>query len=122
MFKFGNRSLRKLEGVKPALAILASRALLYSDVDFGITEGLRTPTRQAFLVAQGRSQTMNSKHISGNAIDIVCYDEAGSITWDLEYYRHVTDCFKRAAKELQIKIQCGIDWRSFVDGPHIELR
>lgn len=119
MYTFSDRSIRKLHGVHPELVLVASRALLYSPIDFGVTEGLRTPTRQAYLVSRGSSKTMKSKHLTGDAIDIVCYVD-GEVCWELEYYRIVTDCFKRAANELGIKITCGIDWQSFVDGPHIQ--
>lgn len=120
MFKLSQRSRRKLEGVHSDLCLVVSRALLYSPVDFGITEGLRSATRQAYLVSVGRSKTIKSKHLRGRAVDIVCYVD-GQVTWKLDYYRDATDAFKRAAKELGIGIRCGIDWESFVDGPHIEL-
>ena len=41
------------------------RALEISEVDFGITEGLRSRYRQKQLVATGKSQTMNSRHLYG---------------------------------------------------------
>lgn len=119
MFRFSERSIRRLSGVHPELILIASRALMYSSVDFGVTEGLRSPTRQAYLVARGSSKTMRSKHITGDAIDIVCYVD-GEVTWELDYYREVTNAFKKAAKELGLHITCGIDWPNFVDGPHIQ--
>lgn len=120
MFLFSRDSLEKLRGVHPALVVVASRALLYSPVDFRITEGMRTKERQAQLVKDGKSQTMNSRHLQGMALDFVALP-GGKVSWDLPYYRQIADAFKKASQELGIPIVCGIDWKSFVDGPHIEL-
>lgn len=60
-FRFSRRSEKNLEGVKPQLVAVVRRALELTEVDFGITEGLRTKERQKQLVAEGKSQTMNSR-------------------------------------------------------------
>ena len=62
-YKLSNRSLGKLEGVHPDMVATVKRAIELTKVDFGITCGLRTVEEQKKLVASGRSQTMNSKHI-----------------------------------------------------------
>ncbi|MDN0092724.1 M15 family metallopeptidase, partial [Yersinia ruckeri] len=67
------RSENNLNGVNPALVKVVRRALELSPVDFGVTEGLRTIARQKELVAAGKSQTMNSRHITGHAIDVFAY-------------------------------------------------
>ncbi|STJ03730.1 putative phage PS3 [Escherichia coli] len=59
-FKFSSRSVKNLQGVNPDLVKVTRRALEISEVDFGITEGLRSRYRQKQLVATGKSQTMNS--------------------------------------------------------------
>lgn len=118
--KFSADSIEKLKGVHPALVLVISRALLYSPVDFRITEGLRTMERQKKLKADGKSQTLNSRHLHGCAIDFVAVP-GGKVSWDLDYYRQVSDAAKKASTELNIPIVCGIDWKSLVDGPHIEL-
>ncbi|ENW8874277.1 hypothetical protein ACFMRQ_005082, partial [Escherichia coli] len=61
-FRFSRRSEKNLEGVKPQLVAVVRRALELTEVDFGITEGLRSKYRQKQLVAEGKSQTMNSRH------------------------------------------------------------
>ena len=60
-FKFSSRSEKNLQGVNPDLVKVTRRALEISEVDFGITEGLRSVERQKQLVAEGKSQTMNSR-------------------------------------------------------------
>ena len=119
-FALGQRSKDRLEGVHPDLVKVIEEAIKESPLDFSITEGLRTKERQKELFDAGKSQTMNSRHITGKAIDIAVLVD-GKVTWDIQYYRIVTDHVKQVAKELDIPIVCGIDWTSFVDGPHIEL-
>lgn len=72
-FRFSRRSEKNLEGVKPQLVAVVRRALELTEVDFGITEGLRSKYRQKQLVAEGKSQTMNSRHLTGDAVDVVAY-------------------------------------------------
>jgi peptidoglycan L-alanyl-D-glutamate endopeptidase CwlK len=119
-FSFGTRSKERLSGVHPDLVKVMEEAIKESPLDFSITEGLRTKERQQELFSAGKSQTMNSRHLTGKAVDIAVLVD-GKVTWDLKYYRIVTDHIKKVAKQLDIPIVCGIDWTSFVDGPHIEL-
>ena len=119
-FKFSQRSENNLKGVNPDLVKIVRRALQLSPVDFGITEGLRTVERQRQLVAAGKSQTMNSRHISGHAVDVFAYPtSAGS--WEWKYYEQIATAFKQAEKELNIPVEWGGDWKTLKDGPHFQL-
>jgi peptidoglycan L-alanyl-D-glutamate endopeptidase CwlK len=119
-FIFSQRSEERLKGVHPDLVNVARRALALSPVDFGITEGLRTVERQKQLVAEGKSQTMNSRHITGHAVDVFAYPTpAGS--WDMTYYRQIADAFSAASKELGIPVEWGGNWTTLKDGPHFQL-
>ena len=42
-------------------------------------------------------------------------------TWEEKYYKELADVFKQKAKELNINIVWGGDWKSFKDCPHFEL-
>ena len=119
-FSFGTKSAERLAQVHPDLQKVFNEAIKDSPFDFSITQGLRTKEQQKVLFDAGKSQTMNSRHLTGKAVDIAVIRD-GEVTWDLRYYRIVTDHIKQVAKELDIPIVCGIDWTSFVDGPHIEL-
>ena len=70
-FVLGDGSLKKLVGVNPNLVAVVKRAIQLSDVDFRVTEGLRTKARQTELLKQGKTQTMNSRHLTGHAVDLV---------------------------------------------------
>ena len=118
-FRFSKRSLKALEGVHPALVAVAHRALELSPVDFVVTEGLRTLERQKELKAAGASSTLNSRHLTGHAIDVAAW--IGEIRWDWPLYTQIADAFKQAASELNVAIVWGGDWKTFQDGPHFEL-
>jgi peptidoglycan L-alanyl-D-glutamate endopeptidase CwlK len=120
-WKLSERSRNKLVGVHPSLQILMKAALEESPYDFGITEGLRTPAVQKILLDAGKSTTMNSRHITGHAVDIAVYVD-GQITWDFQYYKVVAEHVKAVAKELKVDIEWGGDWKSLVDGPHFQLK
>ena len=119
-FSLGSRSLQRLEGVHPDLVDVVTRAIELTTIDFTVTEGLRTRERQAQLVAAGASKTMNSRHITGHAVDLAALLD-GEIRWDWPLYRRIADAMKEAAQELGVPIEWGGDWRTFKDGPHFQL-
>jgi len=119
-FALGQRSKDRLNGVHPDLVKVIEEAIKESPLDFSITEGLRTRERQKALFDAGKSQTMNSRHLTGKAVDIAVIRE-GEVTWDFKYYQLVADHIKKVAKELEIDLVWGGDWQSFKDGPHFEL-
>ncbi len=119
-FKLSQRSLDKMIGVNPKLVEVVKLAITKSPLDFSISEGLRTVERQKELVAQKKSQTMKSRHIVGEAVDI-CVLVDGKANWDFENYRKVADVFKECAKELGVKITWGGEWTSLKDGPHFQI-
>lgn len=119
-YAFGATSRARLNQVHPDLQRVAELALSYSPHDFTITEGIRTLARQKQLKAAGASQTLNSRHITGHALDFAVL-VGGKVRWDWPLYPPVADAFKRAAKELNVPIIWGGDWKSLRDGPHIEL-
>jgi peptidoglycan L-alanyl-D-glutamate endopeptidase CwlK len=123
-FKFGPRSLNNLIGVHPDLVKVAMRAIDISEVDFAITEGLRTAERQAQLVKSGASRTQNSRHLTGHAIDVAAYvmiDGKNEVRWDWPLYTKIARAMNLAAEELGIHIEWGGSWLSFPDGPHFQL-
>jgi len=125
-FVLSARSNKNLQGVHPDLVKVVKQALEYSAVDFTIIEGRRTPERQKQLVAQGKSKTLNSRHITGHAVDIVPV-VGGAVLWN--QCPDVAQAMLEASKELGIPIRWGGDWdmdgdskdEKFYDGPHFEL-
>lgn len=120
MFRFSQRSLDRMKGVHPDLIRVVNRALQISEIDFAITEGLRTRERQKVLFDQGASRTMNSRHITGHAVDVAAVI-GGEIRWDWPLYGKIAKAFKQAAAEEGVPLIWGGDWKSLRDGPHFEL-
>lgn len=115
------RSARALAGVHPDLVRVAGRARAASERRFIVIEGLRSPERQRANVASGASRTMDSRHLTGHAIDCVPLDDAGQPSWDWAFYGPMAAAFKRAAAELGVALVWGGDWPTLRDGPHFEL-
>jgi len=120
MYKLGTRSKQRLKGLHPDLVKVVERAIEISTVDFTVLEGLRTPERQKTLMEAGASQTLNSRHITGHAVDLGAWVE-DEVRWDWPLYHKIAAAMKEAAKQLGVAIVWGGDWRSFKDGPHFEL-
>lgn len=114
------RSEKNLVGVHADLVKVVRRAVELSTVDFIVTEGLRTVERQKQLVDAGASQTMNSRHLTGHAVDLAAV-VGTEVRWDWPLYGKLATFMKQAATELKVPIVWGGDWKSFKDGPHFEL-
>ncbi len=119
-FKLGTRSRGNLQGVHPDLVKVVERAIQITKQDFVVIEGLRTAKRQAQLVKEGKSQTTNSRHLTGHAVDITPWVD-GEISWDWKFYSEVRNAMLQAAAELKIDIEWGGNWKNFKDGPHWQL-
>lgn len=113
-FKLSQRSLDRLEGVHPQLVEVVKRAIQLTNVDFGVTCGTRTIEEQEKLVADGKSQTMNSKHLPqedgySHAVDLVAY-VGSDVSWDLELYDDICDAMAKAAREVGLHVIWGAAW------------
>jgi peptidoglycan L-alanyl-D-glutamate endopeptidase CwlK len=117
-FKLGTRSRQNLSGVHPDMIAVVEKALELSEVDFTVIEGVRNIERQRQLLADGKSTTLKSRHLTGHAVDMVPWP----VDWeDLERFEAMAKAMKAAAKELEVPIIWGGDWKSFYDAPHFEL-
>lgn len=121
MRKWSSRSLKNLNGIHPDLRRVMDRALQDSPLDFVVIEGLRTVERQKQLVAQGASKTMNSRHLTGHAVDLLPVGPNGKAAFDWPLYDRLAPAVKSAAQAEGVAIVWGGDWKSFRDGPHFEL-
>lgn len=119
--KYSARSLKNLSGIHPDLRRVIDRALQDSPLDFVVIEGLRTKERQKQLVASGASKTLNSRHITGHAVDLVPIGPNGKAAFDWPLYDRLGPAVKAAAQAEGVEIVWGGDWTSFKDGPHFEL-
>lgn len=139
-FTLGTRSRANLQGVHPDLVKVVQRAIQITSQDFTVIEGLRDIQRQEELLRRGATQTMNSRHLTGHAVDITPWVN-GEISWDWKYYPEVLDAFIKACKEVDVPLRWGGNWSvqdlrtwkstgealreaykgKFRDGPHLEI-
>jgi len=123
------RHVSRLAGVQPALiGVIYRAAVLWTaltgrmDAVVIITEGIRSRERQHELVRLGKSQTMNSYHLVGKAIDVaLAFDEGETVTWDFEVYRDFNECVQQACDEFSVVVTWGGEWETLRDGPHFQL-
>jgi peptidoglycan L-alanyl-D-glutamate endopeptidase CwlK len=128
MRQWSERSLRNLRGIHPDLRRVMDRALQESPVDFVITEGLRTLARQRQLLAKKATKTLNSRHLTGHAVDLYAWvdlDLDGTVEFvemsNPRLMTRIADAIKAAAVKEKVAIVWGGDWKKFVDMPHFEL-
>ena len=119
MYKLGARSLERLEGVHPDLVAVVKLAIQKTEIDFTVLEGLRTKERQVQLVASGASRTMNSRQLTGHAVELGAMLN-GKVEWSWPLYDKIAKAMKEAADELNIPVEWGGDWK-MKDGPHWQL-
>ena len=117
----------KLLYVHPDLVKCVNRAteLIEGNNSFQVTEGVRTLEKQKMLVRQGYSKTMNSRHLTGHAVDLVPLadiDKDGDVelTWLEEYFAPTVKAMKAAIKEFNIEVEWGYDLWGW-DMPHWQL-
>jgi peptidoglycan LD-endopeptidase CwlK len=97
-FKLSQRSLGNLEGVDKRLQKAVHHAIGETKVDFGVICGLRTIEEQRELVAKGASQTLKSKHLDGEAVDLMAYIGGGRASWELNLYDDIADAMRKSAE------------------------
>lgn len=119
-YKLGPTSLLRLQDVHQDLVRVVERAIELTEIDFTVLEGRRTKQRQAELLKAGATTTMNSRHLTGHAVDLGAL-VGGKVRWDWPLYYKIADAMKAASTELDIPIEWGGDWKKFKDGPHWQL-
>jgi peptidoglycan L-alanyl-D-glutamate endopeptidase CwlK len=142
-FSLNKSSIAKLAGVHEDLICIVMQAAATCPVQIIVTDGARTVEDERAMVAAGKSQTMNSRHIGGYAVDL-CALIDGKASWDWQYLYQIADAMRAAADELGHPVRWGGCWailsapavqmntrylavkrlakqKPFLDGPHFEL-
>jgi len=130
-WEFGEESWLRLSYVHPLLALAFVMALKRSPYDIGISEGARTEGKQAILVSQGRSKTMNSRHIPAPllpnmpdlaaAVDFKVYFDGESANEDAVYETVWQEAILPCIEQLRLKCVWGGAW-SEINAPEINLK
>lgn len=108
-FRFGDKSEANLVGVHPDLVRIVRLALTITDIDFGVSDGVRTLDEQKILVATGASRTMDSYHLTGDAVDLVPY-VGGKWRWEPTLYHQVAQAMHQACSRLHERLVWGRVW------------
>ncbi len=119
-FKLSQRSLERLQGVHPDLVAVVKKAITLTKVDFTVGEGLRSLETQKKYLAEGKSKTLQSRHLYGCAVDLWAYVDGHTI-WSFPLYEKIAEAMRGASANLNIPIIWGGSWKSFKDGCHFEL-
>lgn len=148
-FKLGAGSMKELSGVNPTLVHVVQRAIQLTTQDFCVYDGIRSVKEQQAHVTAGTSKTMQSKHLSGLAVDLVPWIN-GKPVWDWTGCYKIAFAMDLSATEAGVaaKIRWGGAWDrtladfggdlgsyaqevtryrarhvgpDFVDGPHFEI-
>lgn len=115
----------RLDGVHPELVgVVKLSAELYKG-DIIVLEGVRSREKQVQMVKDGRSKTLNGRHLVqkcgfGCAVDLAPMVD-GQVSWHWPSYHKLAPFIKDAAETLGVPIEWGGDWKTFPDGPHWQL-
>jgi peptidoglycan L-alanyl-D-glutamate endopeptidase CwlK len=108
-FILGKASEASLIGVCAPLVCCVRYAIKRSDVDFSVVEGLRALERQRKLVASGASRTMDSLHLTGDAVDLAPYVD-GRLQWQAPLAYKVAKWMALGSRDLVVPIIWGGVW------------
>lgn len=139
----------RLAGVHPDLMRVVRRAAEGGALfRVPLDGGRRTPERQAELMRAGKTQTLNSRHLTGHAVDLAPL-VGGEVSWDWKHFFPRADAVADAARAEGVPLIWGGAWgrtvqdwpkggakaaqdayvaerraqgvKPFLDGPHFEL-
>lgn len=119
------RDKQRLVGVHTDLVRLV-HACDAAGLKFAVIEGVRSLERQKKLFAEGRTRTMNSRHLTGHAVDLAPLadtdgDGDAEISWYWPDYDRFGPKVEAIAADLGIRVEWGARWPGFKDGPHWQI-
>lgn len=141
MHKFSPRSSALLKTCEPRLIALFTEVVVWYDCTILDNGGARSKELQAKLVADGKSKTMESKHVVdelnpfSRAVDAAAFPVIWPQKDDPHYaqqmgrFYHFAGYVKRVAEQMKLRIRWGGDWdndldftdQTFNDLVHFEL-
>ena len=119
-YTLGKRSLSNLAGVHEDLVAVMHKAIKEGHQDFTVIEGRRTMERQRELVRKGFSKTLNSRHLTGHAVDVVPYPIAHRLSYPDHVWDDLAKSILNAADDLNVDLEWGYNKWGW-DKPHYQL-
>ena len=125
MPRFGSKSRSQLKTCNPELQRLFKEVVKHFDCS--VIEGKRSLEEQKKLFNEGAAKTLNSAHLTGDAVDVYPYPIDYE---DRDRWHYFGGFVLGTAKQLGIKIRWGGDWdmdtqtkdNTYDDLMHFELR
>lgn len=118
---FSGGANASLGNINPKLRQVVNDARRLSSVEFRIKEGCRSGARQEMLRKKGFSNTSESKHEDGNAVDLVPLKNGMPDDGNVKAFRQVRDAMMKAARQNNVSITWGGSWAGFRDLYHFQL-
>jgi len=94
-----------------------------TSLNFFVIQGLRSLEDQKKFFEAGKSTTMNSRHLTGHAVDLGVYKGVDSkeVDWTFRRYTALNVDMMNAAAIEDVPLTWGGAWKTFKDGVHWEL-
>lgn len=118
-FKLTDADERKLVGVNPQLVAVIRRLAKVTPKPFIVVEGVRSIGRQRQLLKAGATKTLNSKHLTGRAVDIAPL-VSGKVSWEWRHFTPIVNACKAVGADMGVPLTFGYDWGW--DAPHVEMK
>lgn len=116
-YYLGTSSRQELEGVDNGMVLVVEYAIQITPIDFSVHDGLRTLEEQREYVRTGASETMQSKHLTGNAVDLVPYIN-GRLRWEWKPIYQIAAAMHEASLYYNYPLIWGAVWdRQLTDLP-----
>lgn len=91
------RDVERLAGLHPMLAETVRVCYAASPLPLTVLEGVRTLDRQREYVRTGASRTLNSRHLTGHAVDLGVMD-GNDVSWHWPLYYRLAIIMRQAAE------------------------
>lgn len=124
--KLSSKDNECLKRAHPDLAKIIRRAAEITEIPFVVLQSDRTLAQQRENIRKGVSQTMKSRHLISpdgfvRAVDIAPLEGPNKPSFAWPLYNKLAPFMKQAAKDVNIPVEWGGDWKTLKDGPHWQL-
>lgn len=108
-----NRDRQRLVGVNKKLVEVVTEAYRITPYPLMVIEGVRSEEKQAEYVKIGASRTMNSRHLTGHAVDIGVMD-GKELSWHWPLYYRLAIIMRQAAENVGVELRWGGVWDRYM--------
>ena len=122
--QFGGSSTKRLFHAHTDLSLLSYDVLAHFDISILCSTRNKEAQTKAFNNGYSNATFGKSPHNyeKSLAIDVGLWKDGGVDYMDEVSFQKIMDCFKLHAEARGIEIVCGLDFKSFKDMPHIQLK